>query len=73
YSYTPKSRIDFNLKIPANTTAKVYVPKLGFDDPSVSIDEKTVKGTPDGDFLVFDNVGSGWHNFCRKNEDISTF
>ncbi len=69
YSYTPKSRIDFNLKIPVNTTAKVYVSKLGFDDPTVMIDEKAIKGKPQGDFIVFDNVGSGWHNFYRKNID----
>ncbi len=57
----------FSLKIqiPANTKAKVYIPKLGIDNSIVVIDGISQKGIMEKDFVVFDNIGSGEHQFER--------
>ena len=55
-----------NICIPANTTAKIYVPKYGFDNPFVTVDDTVQKGKIEGDFIVMDNIGSGKHKFERS-------
>jgi len=55
------------INIPANTTAKVYIKKMGNESAEVEVDGKILKGTFDEDreYVVFDNVGSGFHSFKR--------
>lgn len=53
------------VRIPANTRARVYVPACGSDDPMVVVDGRPRKGQVEGDFVVFDRVGSGAHTFER--------
>jgi alpha-L-rhamnosidase len=57
--------------IPANTTAKVYVRRGENTGNEVEVDGKIISGNPDkdGQFIVFDNVGSGFHTFRRKLSD----
>ncbi len=55
------------INIPANTTAKVFIQKGENDGTEVEVDGGIVNGNLDeeGEFIVFDNVGSGFHTFKR--------
>ena len=56
------------VNIPANTKAKVFVKKIHNNGTNVVVDGKIVKGQldEDGEFIVFDNIGSGVHTFVRR-------
>ena len=47
------------INIPANTKAKVYVRKYNNNGTTVKVNGVNKKGTEEGEFIVFDNVGSG--------------
>jgi alpha-L-rhamnosidase len=66
----PGSSFELNTTIPANTTAKVYVPKLS-GDYTFTVDGKTVKGTTiEGNWIVADSP-SGRHVFrIRANDAV---
>jgi len=53
--------------IPANTTAKVFIDKMGKGGNEVEVDREMVSGVADKDsnYIVIDNVGSGLHTFKR--------
>ena len=53
------------INIPANTKAKVYVRKYNNNGTTVKVNGVNKKGTEEGEFIVFDNVGSGTHTFER--------
>jgi alpha-L-rhamnosidase len=53
------------INIPANTKAKVYVRKCNTTGTTVNVDGVNQNGTEEGDFITFDNVGSGSHTFQR--------
>ena len=55
------------INIPANTTAKVFIEKMGNKGIEVEVDGRIVDGNldKDGEFIMFDNVGSGFHTFKR--------
>ena len=55
-----------NVRIPANTTAMVYLPRCGKNDLFVKMDGKKRDGIIDGDFMVIYDVGSGEHEFVRS-------
>ncbi|MFC1550001.1 alpha-L-rhamnosidase C-terminal domain-containing protein [Candidatus Neomarinimicrobiota bacterium] len=59
---------DVGINIPANTTAKVFIKKMHNSGTEVEVDGHIVNGIldRDGDFIVFDNVGSGFHTFKRN-------
>ncbi len=61
------SSFDLNSTIPANTTAKVYLPKLS-DNYTLTVDGKVVKDADiEGNWVVI-NSASGSHSFkIRKN------
>lgn len=52
-----------NVDIPANTTAKVYVPSFGKIIRSVLLDGVKRQGLVEEKFVVFNNIGSGKHRF----------
>ncbi len=54
------------VNIPANTTAKVCLPKTGSEDMAVTVDGKTTQTIAEGDFLIIDNITSGKHKFEKK-------
>ncbi|UCE08452.1 MAG: hypothetical protein JSW07_10690, partial [bacterium] len=56
------------VNIPANVTAKVFIRKLENKGTEVEVDGRIVNGNldEDGEFIVFDNVGSGFHTFKRE-------
>lgn len=54
---------DMSVTIPANSTAKVYVPADGTDVNLLVVDGQTITATREGSYLVVDNVGSGKHTF----------
>jgi hypothetical protein len=60
------------INIPANTKAKVFVRKYNTTGNVVKVDGIDQTGTEEGDFIVFDNVGSGTHTFQRMVTDVST-
>jgi len=55
-----------NVCIPANTSARVYLPKLGTDNTTVIMNGLMHKGIIESDFVILDNVGSGKHRFERR-------
>ncbi len=54
------------INIPANTTAKVCLPKTDIENAKVTIDGKTVKAVAEADFLIIDNITSGKHKIEKK-------
>jgi hypothetical protein len=58
---------DVEINIPANTTAKVFIKKMHNTGTEVEVDGDIVNGNldQDGEFIIFDNVGSGFHTFKR--------
>ena len=62
------SAFTLNIRIPANTKARVYLPNLGSDNPSVKVDGLSRQGMIEGGFVVLDSVGSGAHRFERLRE-----
>jgi len=45
---------------------RYVLPKLGIDNIDVLVDGLQRKGKMDGNFIVFDNIGSGDHRFERR-------
>lgn len=54
----PQQSFSMNLTIPANTTARVYLP-FWSKSQKVSMNNKGVKYYREGDFIVIEDVGSG--------------
>ena len=54
-----------NLTIPVNITARVYIPKCGKPGTSIKINNKIINGNEEGDYLRFDNIGTGTYTFER--------
>jgi hypothetical protein len=65
---TAKTASDYtiNINVPANTTAKVYVPTLGTTGTAVMVDGVSQNGTLENGYITFDNIGSGAHAFVRS-------
>ncbi|MBM7571266.1 family 78 glycoside hydrolase catalytic domain [Aquibacillus albus] len=61
-----ENRFILKINIPANTTAKVYLPKLNINHNRVKANEQNVAGDENGDFVVIDDVGSGVNTFIRE-------
>lgn len=59
------STYTLTINLPANTTAKVYVPRMGTTGLAVVVDGVSQNGVQEGDFVTFDNIGSGSHTFAR--------
>ncbi len=57
--------IDMTVTVPANTRARIYVPRLGKDHPTVEINGEYQDGILDGDFVIIEDVGSGTYRFVR--------
>lgn len=58
-------RFVLNIRLPANTTGQVFLPRLGSDDATVTVDGVRRKARVEGNFLVLDSVGSGAHSLVR--------
>jgi len=54
------------IDIPANTIAKVCLPKAGSEEMGVAVDGKMINAVAEGDFLIIDNVTSGKHKFEKR-------
>ena len=61
---TEENRFAMTVTTPANTLAKVYVPVSGAEENYVLVDGELVQANREGDFFVFDDVGSGSHTFA---------
>lgn len=68
FKSTEGSAFALNIRIPANTEARVYLPKLGSDNPAVKVDGVSRDGVMEGEFVVLDNIGSGSHRLERQRE-----
>jgi len=55
-----------NVRLPANTRAVVFLPRLGSTSRDVLMDGKRIAGTLNGEFVVIDDVGSGRHRLERR-------
>jgi hypothetical protein len=61
-----ESSYTLNVTIPGNSSARVYVPY--FENSIITIDGEIISGTVDGQFVLFENIGSGEHLFeVQKN------
>ncbi|MFD1256863.1 family 78 glycoside hydrolase catalytic domain [Mucilaginibacter terrae] len=52
--------------IPANVTAKIYIPKCGKPGNSIWVDGKQITGIQEGEYILAGNIGSGVHRFERS-------
>lgn len=58
FTNEPGKIFALEIDIPANTTAKVYLPYYN-KNQKVTLNEKPIKFTKDGNFAIVDNIGSG--------------
>ncbi|MFC2135383.1 alpha-L-rhamnosidase C-terminal domain-containing protein [Bacteroidota bacterium] len=54
------------VNIPANTTAIVYIDEINGSGTEVEVDGRIVEGISDGEFIMFEYIGSGIHTFKKK-------
>jgi hypothetical protein len=54
------------IEIPANTTVAVHIPAHAVSGNTVNVDGVDQQGVLDGDFVVFDEIGSGEHTFIQS-------
>jgi hypothetical protein len=56
-----------SINMPANTFAKVFIQNFGNINTKVEVDGIITKGIldQDGEYIIFDNIGSGYHTFKR--------
>ena len=54
-------RFALGVELPANTTAKVGVPRIGKSSTTVLLDGEPVAADAEGETLYIDNVGAGQH------------
>jgi len=66
FEYEQNSSFLMNIDIPANTTAKVYLPVFKSNSPTVEMDDLEYEGTIIGKYIMLDDIGSGQHKFIRK-------
>ena len=60
------AKFTLNVRLPANTSAEVYLPRLGSDDGTVLVDGVRRAGRISGDFIVIGPVGGGVHTLVRE-------
>ena len=65
FNNRPGASFFLEVDIPGNTSARVGLPRMGGDDPTVSLDGKRVLGTAEGAWVFVDDVGSGPHTLER--------
>ena len=65
FKSSPK-QFDLNVTLPANTTAEVWMPRLGTEDVNVMIDGVRKPLDRVGDFLILKSLGSGPHRIVRE-------
>ena len=53
-------------RVPANTRARLYLPRWGMAHDAVEVNGAPRKGRFDGPFVVIDDIGSGTHRFVRQ-------
>ena len=54
------------VNIPVNVTARIVIPR-GNAGSYIILDKKSIKGIEDGEYVVIDNIGSGWHTIVRQD------
>lgn len=59
-----------SLEIPPNTTAQVYVPRVGSSTAALVLDGTVHPARIEGDWLVLDSLSPGWHRVATG--DMST-
>lgn len=59
------TRFALNLQLPANTSARVVLPRLGSESTRVIVDGVPQEGRIEGDSVVLESVGSGKHTLMR--------
>ena len=57
----PGKKFCLRVNIPANMTARIYLPRLASDDTMVCVDGQNMRGVLEGDVVYIDPVGSGEH------------
>ncbi len=63
FTQEPGKRFRLTIRIPANTTADVYLPRLEGSSRTVTVDGAAYEAKPAGRFLCVAPVGSGEHVF----------
>jgi alpha-L-rhamnosidase len=65
FTNDPGKSLKLNIRIPANTSAQVILPRLGSDNATALVDGKQQTGKLEGDNIVFENICSGKHHFQK--------
>lgn len=61
----PNAMFVLEMEIPANTTARVALPRRGNDVPTILLDDRPIRSELEGKFVWIDPVGSGRHRLVR--------
>jgi|GEM_PF-512684 Alpha-L-rhamnosidase N-terminal domain./Bacterial alpha-L-rhamnosidase. len=70
-SLTNASNYVLKISLPVTMTAQVYFPKKGATGTLVYVDNVQKNGVVDGNFVVFDSIGSGSHVFSTVSQVAS--
>ena len=62
----PGRALHLEAEIPANTSARVVLPRLGLPGHTVFVDGRPIEAVRECDALVVDSVGSGRHTLLRR-------
>ncbi len=57
--------------VPDNIRAKIYIPKAGSNSLKVSVNEETINGTFNGDYIYLGEFGAGTYSIVRKAKLVS--
>ena len=64
WSYSD-NKYHLKISVPANCTAKVYLPKCGKTGNTIKLDNKEITASEEGNYLYLDAIGSGEHHLER--------
>ncbi|MDA3853135.1 MAG: family 78 glycoside hydrolase catalytic domain [Bacteroidales bacterium] len=60
-----KGKYQLKISIPTNVTARVYVPKCNKEGERLVMNNKTINGVEQGNYIYVEDVGSGKYTFER--------
>ena len=61
FNNDPGKSFHLEVDVPGNVSAQLAVPRLGSDDPSITVDGHRILGTIEDNFIFVDGIGSGHH------------
>lgn len=66
FNNDPGTSFHMEVDLPGNVSAQLAVPRMGSDDPSITVDGHRILGTMEDNFIFVDGIGSGHHVVARS-------